>query len=144
MTEELTPQNTDLIAGDNLGKPLPFLQENAGEINAMAEIPADNVVGNVVPPGLVKRDAVVAVSKAVSSGDISVERCYIGLHADGFRTPVGVRVWPLRIRVMGILFSNGNANMVTAVNCLSSLWGLIDYQSGLKGQIVACCQQLNV
>jgi hypothetical protein len=44
----------------------------------------------------------------------------------------------------GILFSNGNANMVTAVNCLSSLWGSIDYQSGLKGQIVACCQQLNV
>jgi len=45
---------------------------------------------------------------------------------------VGVRVLPLRTRAMGIRFSNGNANRVTVINFLSSLWSLIDNQSGLK------------
>ena len=45
---------------------------------------------------------------------------------------------------MGIRFSNGNANRVTVINFLSRLWSLIDNQSGLKWQIVACRQQLNV
>ena len=35
-------------------------------------------------------------------------------------------------QAMGIRFSNGNANRVTAINFLSSLWSLIDNQSGLK------------
>ena len=45
---------------------------------------------------------------------------------------------------MGIRFSNGNANRVTVNNFLSRLWDLVDNQSGLKWQIVACRQQSNV
>ncbi len=45
---------------------------------------------------------------------------------------------------MGIRFSNGNANRVTVINFLSSLWSLVDNQSGLKWQIVACHQQSDV
>jgi hypothetical protein len=57
---------------------------------------------------------------------------------------VGVRVLPLRTMAMGIRFGNGNANRVTVINFLSRLWNLVDNQSGLKWQIVASRQQLNV
>ena len=45
---------------------------------------------------------------------------------------------------MGIRFSDGNANRVTVINFLSRLWSLVDNQSGLKWQIVACRQESNV
>jgi len=45
---------------------------------------------------------------------------------------------------MGIGFSNGHANRVSVNNFLSRLWGLVDNQSWLNWQIVACRQKSNV
>ncbi len=53
-------------------------------------------------------------------------------------------VWTLLTMVMGIRFSDGNANGVTVNNFLSRLWILVNNQSGLEWQITTCCQQSNV
>jgi len=45
---------------------------------------------------------------------------------------------------MGIRFSDGNADRITANNFLSRLWNLVDYRSRLKWQIGPCRQQSNV
>jgi hypothetical protein len=58
-------------------------------------------------------------------------RCELGLLGDM------VRVLSFPTMAMGIRFSNGNANGVTATNFLSRLWGLIDDEPGLMRQIVA-------
>src|SRR6266404_9266061 len=45
---------------------------------------------------------------------------------------------------MRIRFGDRNADREAVINFLSGLWNLVDNQSRLKWQIVACCQHSNV